>query len=251
MPVSLQSILLILSLLVCKLCLAQRAEAEKAWKPDKNMKAMIRSMNQFYLQQVDTSITYSDIDDNAVKLSQYKGNVVYLYYWFIGCAACKAQEPDMKRLISQFENDSNINFVSICIYPPSDKEVWKNYIDSNSFKGIQLVITEEEFNRVGREEVFRRIRADGFPAIFVVNRQGKIVAYDEPAPYTDIPTAYSLSRLIHFNDRPSDSYLKVMSEIGNFKGGAFSKEFNEWFLQFYKVSSLEEYAKKNIGSPGI
>lgn len=52
--------------------------------------------------------------DEKIRLTDFKGKVVVLDFWFTGCSYCTRLEKRMKNIRSKFINDSNVVFISIC-----------------------------------------------------------------------------------------------------------------------------------------
>lgn len=53
-------------------------------------------------------------NDEMIGLSEFKGKVIVLDFWFTGCGFCITLEKRMKVIREFFKNDSNVAFVSIC-----------------------------------------------------------------------------------------------------------------------------------------
>lgn len=68
-----------------------------------------------------------DINNRTVKLSDFKGKVVFLDFWFTGCTGCSQYyESDVSVAEEIFKDFSNVVFVTICV--DQDKETWKRSV---------------------------------------------------------------------------------------------------------------------------
>ncbi|UHG93977.1 peroxiredoxin family protein [Spirosoma oryzicola] len=57
------------------------------------------------------------MSDSLITLSQYKGQVIYLSFWFATCGACIQEMLYENKLVEQFK-DKPVKIVSICIGTP-------------------------------------------------------------------------------------------------------------------------------------
>lgn len=53
-----------------------------------------------------------DMEGNPVKLSDMKGSVVAINFWFIGCKPCIMEMPELNEIVHKFE-DKGVKFVAI------------------------------------------------------------------------------------------------------------------------------------------
>jgi peroxiredoxin len=48
--------------------------------------------------------TLTDLDGNLVRLSDFRGKVVFLNFWAIGCPPCRAEMPEMEELYQEYKD---------------------------------------------------------------------------------------------------------------------------------------------------
>lgn len=53
-----------------------------------------------------------DMEGNPVKLSDMKGSVIAINFWFIGCKPCIMEMPELNEIVHKFE-DKGVKFVAI------------------------------------------------------------------------------------------------------------------------------------------
>lgn len=72
-----------------------------------------------------------DLNDNKVKLSDFKGKVVVLKFWFTRCQPCLMEMPALNKMIEEKYKDRNdVVFVSLCL---DDKDEVKKTLEKHPF----------------------------------------------------------------------------------------------------------------------
>lgn len=75
---------------------------------------------------------------DAVSLSNFKGKVVFLDFWFVGCAFCKSYFKNAVHPAEEFfRSDTSVVFVSICV--EKDREKWIKNIKENTYTSSHSV----------------------------------------------------------------------------------------------------------------
>lgn len=102
------------------------------------------SSNRKLLQSGDKAPNFALVDatDSLIALSQYKGQVVYLSFWFTTCGACIKEMPYENKLVEQFKGKP-VKIVSICTGTPGAAEAqqllkWKAASKRFGLKTIDL-----------------------------------------------------------------------------------------------------------------
>jgi len=110
--------------------------------------------------------TAKTVDGKSIRLSELKGKVVVLNFWFIACAPCHAEAPVLKKIAAQFGRD-DVVFISIARETDDDL---KKYLPGNAFFSTNIADKSSGINK-GIYHVF------GFPTTLVIDKQGKIKYY--------------------------------------------------------------------------
>jgi len=120
------------------------------------------------------NFSYPDINGKTVTLASLKGKVVLVDVWATWCGPCRQQIPHLKKLEEELR-DKDIAFVSISVDEEKDFEKWKNFVDKEQLKGIQLYAK-------GWSDFSKYYDIRGIPRFLVFDQEGKIVTVDSPRP---------------------------------------------------------------------
>ncbi len=129
--------------------------------------------------------------DKPVKLSDFKGKIVYLDFWGVNCAPC----------IDEFKNHANdihekykqdVVFINICV--DTDTKTWKQFVRKNSLGGINLIAEGWTENKVCIDYFVQ-----GLPRYVIIDRNGKIVDHNAPR-YSELKTL-SQNQSVNLLDR--------------------------------------------------
>jgi peroxiredoxin len=106
----------------------------------------------------------STLDGREVRLSDYRGHVVFLNFWATWCAPCKIEMPAMERLYREFRPKG---FAVLAVSTDDEgAAVTRPFRDS---LGLSFTIAHDPDMIVGR---LYRVRT--LPVTFLVNREGLI-----------------------------------------------------------------------------
>lgn len=112
-----------------------------------------------------------------VKLSDFKGKVVFMDFWFTGCGACKYYfKGVLSKVEEQFKNQEDLVFVSVSV--DRNKLLWQKSISEGSYTSEKIVNLYTE-GRGSNCEIIRHYRVTGYPKPMIIDRQGKIFKYND------------------------------------------------------------------------
>ncbi|QMW05785.1 TlpA family protein disulfide reductase [Spirosoma foliorum] len=112
--------------------------------------------------------------DSLITLSQYKGQVVYLSFWFTTCGGCIQEMPYENKLVEQFKGKP-VKIVSICVGTPgaADNEQllkWKAASKRFGLKTIDLYA-----NRAWTKTLSEKYIVSVYPHYVLIGADGTII----------------------------------------------------------------------------
>ena len=110
-------------------------------------------------------IVLKDVDDSLVSLKDFRGNLVLLDFWFVGCRFCHIELPYTKALMESFK-DRNFKVLQICM--KSGREIWKEL--KNDFVGVALYS-----NPLWDAKLANSYKISGYPRYVLVDEEGIIL----------------------------------------------------------------------------
>ena len=108
-----------------------------------------------------TDFEFTDMEGNKGKISEFKGKIVVINFWGIGCKPCVAEIPELNELAKEFKN-KDVIFLAIA----SDKK-----------KRLERFLKTHPFNyRVVPEAwpIFELYKIAAIPVHIVIDKQGYI-----------------------------------------------------------------------------
>lgn len=123
-----------------------------------------------------------DSSGNMHRLSDFKGNIVYIDFWGTWCYPCIKEIPDALILQEQYTKDEPVIFLYVALeYDSTDIAGWKEFISGNNprfakflnhkpFPGVHLV-AEKQF----RNEAISAYKLNSAPTHVLIDQNGNIV----------------------------------------------------------------------------
>lgn len=118
----------------------------------------------------------TDLEGKTIDLSSLRGKIVVLNFWFVGCGPCKAEIPELNKLVARFPE---VAFIALSLTEP---EATKKFLKENPFH-YRMVASAEKIAEAYGVKVY--------PTHVVIDRRGNIYhqrfgggpsIYDELAP---------------------------------------------------------------------
>jgi len=143
----------------------------KKLKSEKAKKELYNSIAQ--------NFSYLDKNSNNIRLSDFKGSYVYIDIWATWCQPCIFQEPYFKKMYQKYKG-KNIEFISISIDIPEDRNKWLRHVQDRQLAGIQL------FENQGGQSIFiKSLNHNTIPRYLLIDPDGKIIDSDAPKPSSE------------------------------------------------------------------
>lgn len=125
-----------------------------------------------------------DMDGNSIKLSDLKGEVVAINFWFVGCKPCIMEMPELNEIVKEFEGEE-VKFVAIAL---DSKGAIEKFQEKHSF----------DYNIVpdGRK-LAKHYEVSGYPTHCIVDKEGKIAYFKSAySPMTATEITHTLEKLL-------------------------------------------------------
>lgn len=120
--------------------------------------------------------TFENHKGGTTKLSDLKGQYVYIDIWATWCAPCRQEIPYLQKTEKKYEG-KKIAFVSISVDTKNDYDKWKSFVTTKHLGGIQL-IADNDWN----SDFIQKYGVTGIPRFILLGPDGNIVNSDAPRP---------------------------------------------------------------------
>ncbi|WP_452223945.1 peroxiredoxin family protein [Lacinutrix chionoecetis] len=104
----------------------------------------------------------TDMDGKTIKLSELKGKVVVLNFWFTKCGPCIQEMPSLNALVKDYKN-KNVIFLAITF---NKKGVVENFLDEHKFNYTIAANANDVISMYG---------VQSYPTSIVINQKGEII----------------------------------------------------------------------------
>jgi len=113
---------------------------------------------------VPIDISLKNLNGKTVRLSDFKGNIVFLNFWTTWCPDCRVEMPSKQKLHNRLKDKK---FVMVTVNLRESAETIKKFINKNGLTFITLL------DSTGDVGVIMGIRT--IPTTFILGKNGKIL----------------------------------------------------------------------------
>lgn len=146
------------------------ADAKNSATPDKSADT---SNSQEQKGEMAPDFTLKDLDGNTVKLSDYRGKVVFVNFWATWCPPCRGEMPDFDKVNRDLQKSGDAVILAVNItdgYRGENEEKVRKFIADS---GYSLHVLLDEGGNVSYKDY--NVRA--IPSTFVVDKDGSLYTY--------------------------------------------------------------------------
>ncbi len=152
--------------------------AEKLGKDEKTTRAEIRDVLEEDAEEIE-DYTFERYDNGErVSLSDFKGKVVLLNFWYPFCGPCRGENPELQKVLEKY-GPEGFEILALNVHPEEDEFVLP-YATGNGFDFVQL--------RSNMDFARTEFQARGMPTNFLLDTQGRKVLRLPPISGTKVRT---------------------------------------------------------------
>ncbi len=124
---------------------------------------------EFWLQKIPQegmaapAFSVTTLGGRSVDLSQLKGKVVVMNFWFIACAYCRALQPKLNDFKAKFGSSEDVVFLAMT---PDPVRELRQYLAKERFDFLHVA---------DAGQLLSSFRFTGYPKNIVISRTGEIV----------------------------------------------------------------------------
>jgi len=111
-----------------------------------------------------TDVALLDMKGNYVRLSDFKGKIVFLNFWATWCPQCVVEMPDMEKLYKGLKDK---DFIMLAVDVKESHSTVKKFMDKKKFTFNVLL---DEKGKMGDAFGVRAI-----PTTYILNKQGLLI----------------------------------------------------------------------------
>lgn len=105
--------------------------------------------------------------DSLAHLKDFKGQVIYLGFWFTGCAPCRQEMPLENELVKHFSGKP-VKIISICVM--SSRTDWAKVSKLFNLQTVNLYA-----NKTWENTLITKYNVKAYPHYVLIDQEGKIV----------------------------------------------------------------------------
>jgi peroxiredoxin len=109
------------------------------------------------------TFSFTDLDGNNVSSASLKGKIIVIKCWYIHCAACIKEFPDVNQLVEKYKDRKDIVFVS---FAEDNPEQLKSFLAKKPLSYSVIPNMKNYMNET--------LHLNAFPTHFIINKEGKI-----------------------------------------------------------------------------
>lgn len=149
-----------------------------------NQNGLTESLDYVKIDEPAENFIAWDFEGNEVQLSDFKGDVVFLYFWATWCGPCREKMPMIQEFYEEYKDQGvvvlAVSSTTVELRGGSDADAARNqvkgFIDE---KGYTFPVVLDRYN-----EGWEIYQQRGIPANYVINREGRVMFF-RPGSYKD------------------------------------------------------------------
>lgn len=118
--------------------------------------------------------TLQDLSGKEFSLSDFRGKVVYMDFWSLGCGPCMYEFKNFAPQLKEHYKDKDVVFLNLMAFT-ENRNYWKKMIEEYRIGGVNAMDTPGG-------EVCKAYHANAYPTYVLIGKDGKIIQYNTFRP---------------------------------------------------------------------
>jgi peroxiredoxin len=110
------------------------------------------------------SFAVTTLEGKQFELNALRGKIVVLNFWFIGCAPCIAEIPELNKLANDYKEQKDVVFLALAL---DAAENLREFLKKHEF-GYNIAASAQD-------TIVGKFEANSFPTHIIIDRDGKVV----------------------------------------------------------------------------
>lgn len=140
-------------------------------------KMLLAELSRTTVGQIAFNFKLPDCNGNYIKLSDFKGKVVFIDFWYTGCENCRGYyEAVLSKVEEEYKSRPDIVFITISI--DKNKDFWIKSIQNNHYTSTTAINLRTNGNGMD-DDAIRFYDVQTFPRPLIVDKNQKIFMMDD------------------------------------------------------------------------
>lgn len=134
-----------------------------------------------------------DAQGKVHRLSDYKGKILVVDFWYTGCSSCVELNQSMHSMIKNYKHNSDVIFITISI--DQQKDLWLKSVASGKYTSQTSVNLFT--NGLGKNHpLIKNYNFTSFPRQLIIGQNGELITSSPPRPDSSSANALRFKNLL-------------------------------------------------------
>ena len=150
---------------VFKLAYLTKIKEEKMQEMMQNLQNQSTSFDAALKGKPLPDFVFKDILGNTYTPEDIKGKVVVINFWFINCAPCVEEMPELNKLVEEYENNNDVLFLALTL--DEKGSMLNKFLETNVFN-YNIIPDSQDY-------IMNKLQVNSFPTHIVLDKNSNVV----------------------------------------------------------------------------
>ena len=150
---------------VFKLAYLTKIKEEKMQEMMQNLQNQSTSFDAALKGKPLPDFVFKDILGNTYTPEDIKGKVVVINFWFINCAPCVEEMPELNKLVKEYENNKDVLFLALTL--DEKGSMLNKFLETNVFN-YNIIPDSQDY-------IIKKLQINSFPTHIVLDKNSNVV----------------------------------------------------------------------------